>query len=105
MTYGKLGKVRKEYSRSIDIGTMPEASNPDEVSDNEELYILSAIWHWDSHCGNDAAESNSCDCCECKAIDPDPYCVGTVRKTVNGGCNNAKHRNDAFNRILKKQVI
>jgi putative chitinase len=76
--------------------------SPDEVSDNEELYILSAIWHWDSHGGNDAAESNSCDCCECKAIDPDPNCVGKVTKTVNGGCNNAKHRNDAFNRILKK---
>lgn len=74
---------------------------PDLVADDPELYILSAIWHWNSHDGNATADINNCSECKCAKVCPDTDCVGEVTRKVNGGCNGVKARKDSYDRISK----
>ncbi len=97
--YTEFNEAIPKYlkDRSVDV-----VDNPDLVGEDPELYILSAIWHWDSHHGNTAADKKNCDPCKCSKICPDDNCVGNVTKVVNGGCNGINVRNDSYIRIIDK---
>jgi putative chitinase len=100
------GKVNyKEFNDAIPQylknRTVNIIDNPDLVGTDSELYILSAIWHWDSHNGNDTANGKDCSPCECSKVCPDDDCVGAVTHKVNGGCNGIVSRNESFKRIKK----
>ena len=98
INYRKFNDAIPKYLKNRTVNIL---DNPDLVGTDPELYILSAIWHWDSHNGNESANGKDCTPCKCSKVCPDDDCVGSVTYKVNGGCNGIKNRNDNFERIKK----
>ncbi len=108
--YNEFNNVIPKYlpdRKTINNDNIDVLSNPDLVGTDPELYILSAIWHWDSKNANSVADeincTNPCDDIKspksCKKECPDSECIVAVTRKVNGGCNGLKDRVKSFKRI------